>query len=125
MIPITPYQNQLQNLQSQIMSPAPSVQYVNGKLSADNYAMQPNSSVILMDSNMDRFYLKKADASGMCTLEAYDFHKVADDVKPEYVTREEFEELKNMIKERNNEQHYESSFTKPITTSEPGTVIVG
>jgi len=125
MFPVTPYQNQLQNLQSQIMSPTPSVQYVNGRQSADNYSMQPNSSVILMDSNMDRFYLKKSDASGMCVVEAYDFHKAEEDAKPDYVTREEFEELKNMIKEKNNEQHYEPIYTKPIAPSEPGTVIVG
>lgn len=79
MYPFNPYQNQLQNLQSQILSPAPSIQYVNGRQSADNYTMQPNSSVILMDSTMDRFYVKKSDASGSCTVDAYDFHKAADE----------------------------------------------
>lgn len=100
---LQPYQNQLQNLQNQMLSPAPSVQYVNDRQSAENYVMQPNSSVILMDSTKDTFYLKKADASGACTVEAYDFHKAEDD-KPEFVTRKEFEELKQIVKENNHEQ---------------------
>jgi hypothetical protein len=86
-----------------MLSPAPSVQYVNDRQSAENYVMQPNSSVILMDSTKDTFYLKKADASGACTVEAYDFHKAEDD-KPEFVTRKEFEELKQIVKENNHEQ---------------------
>lgn len=77
------------------MSPAPAIQYVNGRQSADNYAMQPNTDVILMDSTMDRFYIKKADASGSCTVETYDFHKAEDDKKAEYVTREEFDNLRS------------------------------
>lgn len=116
-----PYQNPLQ---SPLMSPTPSVQYVNGRQSADNYVMQPNSSVILMDSNMDRFYLKRSDASGACTVESYDFHKAEEEAKPEYVTRSEFEDLKRMVKEKKNEQYYESAYVAN-TTSEPGTNIVG
>ena len=101
---LQPYQNQLQSLQNQIMTPVPAVQYVNGKQSADKYVMQPNSSVILMDSNQDRFYLKKADASGSCTVEAYDFYKAEDEEKSEFVTRKEFEDLKKTVEEKRNEQ---------------------
>ena len=115
-----PYQNQLNNLQNQFLSPAPSVQYVNGRQSADNYQMQPNSSVILMDSTRDRFYLKKADASGAWTIDEYDFCKAEEDKVSEYVTREEFDELKKSVEEKRYEQHYEA-----IPTSIPGTTIVG
>jgi len=104
---LQPYQNQLQNLQNQYLTPpvtTPTVQYVNSRQSADNYTMQPNSSVILMDSTMDRFYLKTADASGSCVVKAYDFTEVSDEVKPDYVTRAEFEELKKLIGESKNEQ---------------------
>ena len=104
---LQPYQNQLQNLQNQFLAPsapAPSVQYVNSRQSAENFMMQPNSEAILMDSTMDRFYLKKADASGSCTVKAYDFHEAEDESKAEYVTRAEFEELKKMIKEGKHEQ---------------------
>jgi hypothetical protein len=101
---LQPYQNQLQNLQNQIINTAPAIQYVNDRASAENYQMQPNSSVILMDSNVDRFYLKKADASGSCTVTAYDFHEAEEEPKTEYVTRKEFNELKKLIEEKGNEQ---------------------
>ena len=107
---LQPYQNQLQNLQSQLLTPnpapvaTPTVQYVNGRQSVDNYAMQPNTSVILMDSTKDTFYIKKADASGSCTVESYDFRRSKEDTKTEYVTRAEFDELKQMIKEGKHEQ---------------------
>ena len=94
---LQPYQNQLQNLQNQMLSPTPTVQYVNGRASVDNYTMQPNSSVILMDSTKDTFYIKRADASGSCTVEAYDFHKAEEETKTEYVTREEFDKLKTSL----------------------------
>ena len=100
---LQPYQNQLQNLQNQLLAPitpqtsTPSVQYVNGRQSADNYQMQPNSSVILMDSFKDTFYIKRSDASGLCTVDAYDFHKAEEQGKPEYVTRAEFETLKKNL----------------------------
>ena len=107
---LQPYQNQLQNLQNQMLTPtpasitAPTIQYVNGRQSVDNYAMQPNTSVILMDSTKDTFYIKKADASGSCTVESYDFRKSKEDTRTEYVTRAEFDELKQMIKEGKHEQ---------------------
>ena len=123
MYPYSPYQNQLNNLQNQFM-PAPAIQYVNGRQSADGYMMQPNSSVILMDSEKDRFYLKKADASGACTLKAYDFVEAEEEEKPDYISRSEFEELKKLIKENHYEQHNEPIY-QSSTASQPGTVIVG
>ena len=124
---LQPYQNQLQNLQNQfLMNPAPTIQYVNGRQSADNYQMQPNSSVILMDSTKDTFYLKKSDASGACTVEVYDFHKAADESRSEYVTREEFDDLKKLIEEKKNEQYHEPIYyAEPISASEPRANIVG
>ena len=99
---LQPYQNQLQNLQNQFLTPqqpvsAPTLQYVNGRQSVDNYSMQPNSAVILMDSTKDTFYIKRADASGSCTVEAYDFHKAEEQGKNDYVTRAEFETLKKNL----------------------------
>lgn len=99
---LQPYQNQLQNLQNQFLAPqqpvsSPTLQYVNGRQSADNYNMQPNSAVILMDSTKDTFYIKRSDASGLCTVEAYDFHKSEEDTGTQYVTRAEFETLKKNL----------------------------
>ena len=74
------------------------IQYVNDRQSAEAYQMSPNSSVILMDSNLPRFYMKQTDASGMFTLKAYDFKEVEAEKLPEYVTKAEFEKFKANLK---------------------------
>lgn len=71
------------------------IQYVNGKASAESYQMPANSSVILMDSNMARFYMKQTDASGIATIKAYDFKESEDEKPEEYVTKKEFELFKH------------------------------
>lgn len=70
------------------------IQYVNNLDSARAFQIPPNSSVLLMDSTMDRFYVKKSDASGFSTVEAYDFHKADTTPTVEFVSRQEFEELR-------------------------------
>ena len=84
-----------QNLQPQTSS---AIQYVNGRQSADNFQMMPNTSVILMDSTQDRFYIKKADASGSCITKTYSFQEVTEDEQSPYVTRKELESFKEEIK---------------------------
>lgn len=78
--------------------PTQNIQYVNGKESAESYQMAPNSSVILMDSNKARFYVKQTDASGMSTLKSYDFKETEEDKPAEYVTKSEFESFKAELK---------------------------
>ena len=81
-----------------------SIQYVNGKQSAESYQIPANSSVILMDSNTSRFYMKQTDASGMATIRSYDFKETEDEKPVEYVTKAEFEKFKANLKgARNNE----------------------
>ena len=75
-----------------------SIQYVNGKQSAESYQMPANSSVILMDSNMSRFYMKQTDASGIATIRAYDFKEAEEEKPVEYVTKQEFEKFKQNLK---------------------------
>lgn len=74
------------------------IQYVNNKQSAETYQMQPNSSVILMDSNLPRFYMKQTDASGVATIKSYDFKETEEDKPTEYVTKAEFEKFKQSMK---------------------------
>ena len=79
--------------------PQQTIQYVNGKQSAESYQMLgPNSSVILMDSNLPRFYMKQTDASGVASIHAYDFKEVEEEKPPEYVTKQEFEKFKATMK---------------------------
>ena len=90
--------------QSFLSQPTQNVQYVNGKQSVDSYPMSPNSSVILMDSNMPRFYLKQTDASGIATVKSFDFKETEEEKPTEYVTKAEFEKFKSNLKgARNNE----------------------
>lgn len=72
------------------------LQFVNGRESVDAYMMGPNEKVILMDSNRPRFYLKETDAAGVAKVTAYDFTAVNDAPETsQYVTRNEFEELRS------------------------------
>ena len=74
------------------------IQYVNNKQSAESYQMPVNSSVILMDSNLPRFYMKQTDASGVATIKSYDFKETEDEKPVEYVTKAEFEKFKASVK---------------------------
>lgn len=95
---LQPFQNQLQNLQNQFLaqpvSNEPTVHNVNGRPSVDNFPMQPNTTAWFVDNTKSTFYIKRADASGVCTVETYDYYKAEEPPKEEFVTRSEFELLK-------------------------------
>ena len=69
----TPYQNQYYTqlqAQNQIQQPmAPQTNngliWVQGIEAAKSYLVAPNATVLLMDSEKERFFLKSSDASGM------------------------------------------------------------
>ena len=73
---------------------------VTGMEGAKAYPLAPASTAALFDSDRDVFYLKKTDAGGYPTIQAYQFaplQEAAQAPTPEYVTREEFNRLKEMI----------------------------
>lgn len=73
---------------------------VTGMEGAKAYPLAPNSEAALFDAGRDVFYVKRTDAGGYPTIQAYQFAPVqeaAPSAQPEYVTREEFNELKEMI----------------------------
>lgn len=79
---------------------APELIQVTGLEGAKAYPLAPNTEVALFDGNRDVFYLKRTDAGGYPTIEAYEFkplQEAAPTQQPEYVTRQEFNELKEMI----------------------------
>ena len=96
-------------------TPAPSTNsliWVQGEAGAKSYLVAPNATVMLMDSEGDRFYIKSADASGMpLPLRIFDYTERSTmpsqpnngSVSGEklnidnFVTREEFEQLKASI----------------------------
>ena len=109
----TPYPNFMQGYgMPGYGQPSHQVEYVNGLASAKNYPLRPNESVILMDNDKPVFYHKQADASGFCTIKAYQFQEVQEE-KPEdkYLTKKEFHEWISSIQNRkqNGGQQDESS----------------
>lgn len=82
--------------------------WVSGEVGAKSYLVAPNSTVLLMDSDAQRFYLKSADNAGMPSLRIFEYSEVTNipqnapqalntDLKEldgKYVTREEYEGLK-------------------------------
>ena len=67
----TPYQNQYYTQLAQTYNPVPAQQnnngiiWIQGENAAKSYMVAPNTTVLLMDSESQRFYLKSSDASGM------------------------------------------------------------
>lgn len=108
----TPSFNQQPMVQQvqQMPTPAPQTNnglvWVQGEVAAKSYPVAPNCTVMLMDSEGERFYLKSADASGMpLPLRVFeyternnaptgDFKRGTSDfseMDDRFVTREEFE----------------------------------
>lgn len=82
--------------------------WVSGEVGAKSYLVAPNSTVLLMDSDSSRFYLKSADNAGMPSLRIFEYNEVTNppqnapqapntdfkELDGKYVTREEYEGLK-------------------------------
>lgn len=79
---------------------APGLIQVTGLEGAKAYPLAPNSEAALFDAGRDVFYVKRTDAGGYPTIAAYQFsplQEAAPTEQPEYVTRQEFEELRSLI----------------------------
>ena len=114
----TPSLNQQPMVQPVQQVPTPAQQtnnglvWVQGEAGAKSFLVAPGCTVMLMDSEGDRFYLKSADSSGMpLPLRIFDYKERsvmpqqvtggsvgAEQFNPDrFVTREEFDELKASI----------------------------
>lgn len=114
-----PYQDQLAQLRNQYNQMMPTqgqnmtqVQQINqgllwvqGESGAKSYLVAPNTTVLLMDSEGSRFYLKSTDNAGMPNLRTFEYAEVhanapqaqqtaLDNLDDKYVTREEYNNLK-------------------------------
>lgn len=78
--------------------------WVQGETGAKSYLMAPNTTVLLMDSEGSRFYLKSTDNAGMPSLRTFEYTEVfqsapqapqtvPEDLDRKYVTREEYDAL--------------------------------
>ena len=101
--------NQMQ--QPMVQQPQPQTNngliWVQGEAGAKSYLVAPNTTIMLMDSEASKFYLKSADSSGMpLPLRIFDYKErqsapTSDFKAPtsdfseldgKYITREEFEQ---------------------------------
>lgn len=84
--------------------------WVSGEIGAKSYLVAPNTSVLLMDSEGDKFYLKSTDAAGMPTLRTFEYKECTHsapqapqsaqkDLNEQFVTRKEYDELKAIIED--------------------------
>lgn len=71
-----------------------------GEAGAKSYALAPNVTAFLMDSDDDVLYIKSADSSGRMTMKSYDLVERTNDTpkptdKVKYVKAEDFESLQS------------------------------
>ena len=106
--------------------------WVSGEVGAKSYLVAPNSTVLLMDSDAQRFYLKSADNAGMPSLRIFEYNEVTNIpqnapqapnldenvLNDKFVTREEYEGLKRQyesIMERLNSMVSDNEPVEPTT----------
>lgn len=99
-----------------------SVQFVNGRMSAEAYAMTPNSQEILMDMNRPVFYWKTTDASGMSSVQEYEF-KLVEPAQQSYVTMDQLNKFKEEINESLAKLQNANANAEPEPT--PGPIVHG
>lgn len=91
-----PYQDQLSQLRAQpypMQSQSNGLLWVQGESGAKSYLMAPNTTVLLMDSEAQRFYLKSTDMSGVPSMRVFEYNEVVPNQvrNDQFVTREEFD----------------------------------
>ena len=98
--------------------------YVNSKQEAENWIVNPDSTVFLLDRNNKQFFIKTVEKSGQVKpLEVYTFEQTETIDKPsEYATKEDIEKLRNEIKEIKYE--YNANGIADTTESESTTTTV-
>lgn len=103
--PVPTAPNQPQNVNSGIL-------WVQGEAGAKSYLVAPNTTVLLMDSEGQRFYLKTVDNAGIPSLRTFTYSEVlstGNSPTPtisvpagDYVTRDEYEKRYAEIIEKLN-----------------------
>ena len=75
--------------------------WVQGEAGAKSYLVAPNTTVLLMDSENQRFYIKSTDGAGMPSMRTFEYSEINTNVHPvpapvenldnKYVTRDEYQ----------------------------------
>lgn len=134
-----PYQDRLAQLQNQYQQAMPAQQvqsppqtnqgllWVQGEAGAKSYLVAPNTTVLLMDSESQKFYLKSTDGAGMPSLRTFEYTELtqgvpqttqieSEDLDKKYVTRQEYDGLQKKydeILEKLNNFHSDNNICEP------------
>lgn len=86
------------------------VKFVDGVEGAKACMVPMGAKALLMDQSTQRFFIKDVDYNGIATLKVYEFHELSNETPTnQYVTRQEFEELKAaLVKGGSNEPTVQS-----------------
>ena len=110
-----PYQDQLNQLrnanpmsyQMPMARPDPSgLNWVQGEAGAKSWFVNPGATVLLMDSEAQRFYLKSADISGVPAMRTFEYSEVGAHKSQEapqtanFVTVDAFNEFRDDVLKR-------------------------
>ena len=112
-----PYQDQLNQLRNQNPMPMQGFQmpmsrpdqnglnWVQGEAGAKSWFVNPGATVLLMDSENQRFYVKSADMNGVPAMRTFQYTEVGQtsqtiSQQTQFVTVEEFNGFKNDILNR-------------------------
>lgn len=105
------YQPQYQQMPQMQQQPQQQINqgllWVQGEAGAKSYLVAPNTTVLLMDSEASRFYLKSTDGAGMPSLRIFEYQEVSANMQPvninnfdnKYVTREEYATLQKQYED--------------------------
>lgn len=100
--------------------------WVQGEAGAKAYLMAPDSTVLLMDSEGSRFFLKSTDKAGLPSLRVFEYSEVSqnalqsaqsvqNNLDDKYVTRQEYDALRAKYAEIIEKL---DSFHTPVVASE-------
>lgn len=86
------------------MSPMNTYAFVNGIEGAKSYLMQPNQSVLLMDSDELKCYMKQSDSTGKATIRTFKLEEITEKEESkmpvgDYVSKADFDTLSNKFDE--------------------------
>lgn len=98
---------QMQGYQMPMNRPDPSgLNWVQGEAGAKSWFVTPGSTVLLMDSESMRFYLKSADMNGVPSLRTFEYNEVGTQKPQEtahpvnYVTVDVFDGFRSEVMKR-------------------------
>lgn len=110
--------------------------WVQGEAGAKSFLVAPGASVLLMDSEASKFYIKSADNAGMPNMRTFEYKEVLPNQNPQpleeskavgYATQEEIAELKKQVEELKQklEEKHESTIQPVKRRTKPDAVWTG